>query len=127
MTNESFFHLSSEEKIRKFKNALNEMSDNCLTEEEIKIIMLNISRDKQYVIRTYFNPMDFLTILSVSDSFESKTLIGSVLAGVPETSISMFNTANTAAVITKNNVNGKTLHYVHVYIPLSRGKRRKII
>lgn len=125
MTNECFFHLSDEEKTRKFKGALNDMSDNCLTEEEVKIIMLNISRDKQYVIRTYSNPLDFLGTLSVSDSYDSKTLIGSALAGVPEASLSMFNPENTAAVITKNNVNGKVLHIIHVYIPLSRGERRK--
>lgn len=127
MTNECFFQLSDEGKARKFKNALSELSDNCLTDEEIRIITSNISRDMQYVIRAYFNPEDFLAILAVSDSYESKTLIGSALAGVPANTLSMFNTANTAAVITKNKTDGKNIYYIHVYIPSSRGKRRNLI
>ena len=80
MTNENFVLMTDEEKNLKLKNALLEKSDNCLTEEELKIIMVHISLNKQYVIRTYNEPMSFLTTLASSDGHDSQTLLGSAIA-----------------------------------------------
>ncbi len=127
MTNENFVLLTNEEKNAKLRNALLEKSDNCLTEEELKIIMVHISLNKQYVIRTYNEPMSFLTTLASSNSHESQTLLGSALAGALGMSMAMFDDANSAAVITKSNRDGKSVYVIHVYIPLSRTQRRNTI
>lgn len=127
MTNENFVLMTDEEKNLKLKNALLEKSDNCLTEEELKIIMVHISLNKQYVIRTYNEPMSFLTTLASSDSHDSQTLLGSALAGALGMSMAMFDDANSAAVITKSNRDGKSVYVIHVYIPLSRTQRRNAI
>lgn len=127
MTNENFVLMTDEEKNLKLKNALLEKSDNCLTEEELKIIMVHISLNKQYVIRTYNEPMSFLTTLASSDSHDSQTLLGSALAGALGMSMAMFDDANSAAVITKSDRDGKSVYVIHVYIPLSRTQRRNAI
>ncbi len=127
MTNENFVLLTDEEKNVKLKKALLEKSDNCLTEEELRIIMVHISLNRQYAIRTYHEPMSFLTTLASSDSHESQTLLGSALAGALGMSMSMFDDANSAAVITKSNRDGKSMYVIHVYIPLSRIQRRNVI
>lgn len=127
MTNENFLLLTDEEKNEKLRNALLEKSDNCLTEEEIKIIMVHISLNRQYAIRIYHEPMSFLTSLASSDSHESQTLLGSALAGALGISMAMFDDANSAAVITKSSRDGKSVYIIHVYIPLSRTQRRNAI
>lgn len=127
MTNENFVLMTDEEKNLKLKNALLEKSDNCLTEEELKIIMVHISLNKQYVIKTYNEPMSFLTTLASSDSHDSQTLLGSALAGALGMSMAMFDDANSAAVITKSDRDGKSVYVIHVYIPLSRTQRRNAI
>lgn len=127
MTNENFVLLTDEEKNVKLKNALLEKSNNCLTEDELKIIMVHISLNKQYIIRTYHEPMSFLTTLASSDSHESQTLLGSALAGALGMSMAMFDDANSAAVITKSDRDGKSVYVIHVYIPLSRIQRRNAI
>ena len=127
MTNENFVLMTDEEKNLKLKNALLEKSDNCLTEEELKIIMVHISLNKQYVIRTYNEPMSFLTTLASSDGHDSQTLLGSAFAGALGMSMAMFDDANSAAVITKSNRDGKSVYVIHVYIPLSRTQRRNAI
>lgn len=127
MTNENFVLLTDEEKNEKLRNALLEKSDNCLTEEELKIIMVHISLNRQYIIRTYHEPMSFLAALASSDSHESQTLLGSALAGALGMSMAMFDDANSAAVITKSDRDGKIVYVIHVYIPLSRIQRRNAI
>lgn len=120
MTNEKFLLMTDEEKNVKFRNALLEKSDNCLTEEEIATIISHTSLNRQYIVRTYREPMNFLTALAVSDSHDSQTLFGSALAGAIGMSMYMFNDAKSAAVITKTNKDGKPVCVIHVYIPLSR-------
>ena len=120
MTNENFVLLSDEEKNEKLRNALLEKSDNCLTEEELKIIMVHTSLNKQYIISTYHEPMSFLATLATSESHESQTIIGSALAGALELSMSVFDEANSAAVITKSSRDGKNVYVILIYIPLSR-------
>ena len=127
MTNENFVLLSDEEKNVKLRNALSEKSATCLTEEELKIILVHTSLNKQYIIRTYHEPMSFLTTLASSDSHDSQTLLGSAIAGALGMSMAMFDEANSAAVITKSNRDGKSVYVIHVYIPLSRIQRRNAI
>ena len=127
MTNENFVLLTDEEKNAKLRNALCEKTDNCLTEEEIKIILIHLSLNRQYAIRTYREPLSFLATLASSDSYDSQTLLGSVLAGNHDMSMNMFDHSNSAAVITRSNRDGKSVYVIHVYIPLSRIQRRNVI
>lgn len=123
MTNESFILLSDEEKNRKLKTVLKRATKDCLTEEELKIIMIHISINRQYTIRIYTEPLKFLTVLAALDTCESSTLLGSVIAGAFDVSMTMFVEENAAAVITKSSQGGNWIYYIHIYIPPSRTQR----
>ena len=119
MTNETFLLMSDEEKSRKFKTALKNRTNNLLTDEEINIIMFNIPLKKQYVIRVYNDPIEFQSNLTLSESYGSKTLLGSMVAGANEEIRSLFSDSKTAAIITKKN-SAQEIYCIHIYIPLCK-------
>ncbi len=119
MTNETFLLMSDEEKSRKFKTALKNRTNNLLTDEEINIIMFNIPLKKQYVIRVYNDPIEFQSNLMLSESYGSKTLLGSMVAGANEEIRSLFSDSKTAAIITKKN-SAQEIYCIHIYIPLCK-------
>ncbi len=119
MTNETFLLMSDEEKSRKFKTALKNRTNNQLTDEEINIIMFNIPLKKQYVIRVYNDPIEFQSNLMLSESYGSKTLLGSMVAGANEEIRSLFSDSKTAAIITKKN-SAQEIYCIHIYIPLCK-------
>lgn len=119
MTNETFLLMSDEEKSRKFKTALKNRTNNLLTDEEINIIMFNIPLKKQYVIRVYNDPIEFQSNLMLSESYGSKTLLGSMVAGANEEIRSLFSDSKTAAIITKKNL-AQEIYCIHIYIPLCK-------
>ena len=119
MTNETFLLMSDEEKSRKFKTALKNRTNNLLTDEEINIIMFNIPLKKQYVIRVYDDPIEFQSNLMLSESYGSKTLLGSMVAGANEEIRSLFSDSKTAAIITKKN-SAQEIYCIHIYIPLCK-------
>lgn len=120
MTNETFILLSDEKKNKKLRTILKNKSNNCLTNSEINIIMSYISLNKQYTIRIYMDPIQFLSAISISDNKESRTLLGSAIAGTPELSTSMFIKQNTAVILTRSEHDGDVMHYIHIYIPESQ-------
>ena len=117
MTNETFLLMSDEEKRRKFKTALKNITNNLLTEEEISIIMFNIPLKKQYVIRVYNDPVEFQSNLMLSESYDSKTLLGSMVAGANDEIRSLFSDSKTAAILTKKD-SAQEIYCIHIYIPL---------
>lgn len=119
MTNETFLLMSDEEKSRKFKTTLKNRTNNLLTDEEINIIMFNIPLKKQYVIRVYNDPIEFQSNLMLSESYGSKTLLGSMVAGANEEIRSLFSDSKTAAIITKKN-SAQEIYCIHIYIPLCK-------
>ena len=119
MTNETFLLMSDEEKSRKFKTALKNRTNNQLTDEEINIIMFSIPLKKQYVIRVYNDPIEFQSNLMLSESYGSKTLLGSMVAGANEEIRSLFSDSKTAAIITKKN-SAQEIYCIHIYIPLCK-------
>ena len=119
MTNETFLLMSDEEKSRKFKTTLKNRTNNLLTDEEINIIMFNIPLKKQYVIRVYNDPIEFQSNLMLSESYGSKTLLGSMVAGANEEIRGLFSDSKTAAIITKKN-SAQEIYCIHIYIPLCK-------
>ena len=119
MTNETFLLMSDEEKNRKFKTALKNRTKNMLTEEELNIIMFNVPLKKQYAIRVYNDPIEFQSNLMLSESYGSKTLLGSMVAGANEEIRSLFSDSKTAAIITKKN-SAQEIYCIHIYIPLCK-------
>ena len=103
----------------KFITALKNKTNNLLTEEEINIIMLNLPLRKQYLIRVYNNPVEFQSILMLSESYDSKTLLGSMIAGANEEICSLFNDSKTSAILTKKN-SVQEIYCIHIYIPLCK-------
>ena len=65
MTNEEFRLLSPEEKKSKFKAVLKAKTSNCLTEEEIKSILLMVSPERQYNVFVYSDATEFTGKLTV--------------------------------------------------------------
>lgn len=126
MTNETFILLSNEEKSKKLKTVLKNKSRSCLTDDEINIIMVHIKLNRQYTIRIYTKPAEFLAMLSVSSSCESCTVLGGAVAGATEVSLTMFTETNTAAVIAKSVQDGNELYFIHIYIPSSRLQRSDV-
>ena len=126
MTNETFILLSDEEKNVKLKTVLKNKSRNCLTDEEISIIMVHVKLNRQYTIRTYTNPAKFLAVLAVSSPCDCCTVIGSAVAGAAEVSMTMFTETNTAAVIAKSVQDGNEMYFIHIYIPSSRLQRSDV-
>ena len=90
-----------------------------LTDDEISIIMFNIPLKKQYVIRVYNDPVEFQSNLMLSESYDSKTLLGSMIAGGNEEICNLFNDSKTAAIITRIEPD-KDLYCIHIYIPLCK-------
>lgn len=119
MTNETFLLMSDEEKNRKFKTALKNRTKNLLTEEEINIIMFNIPLKKQYVIRVYNDPIEFRSKLMLSDSYGSKTLLGSMIAGANDEVCRLFSDSKTAAIVTQKD-SSQEVYCIHIYIPLCK-------
>lgn len=119
MTNETFLLMSDEEKNRKFKTALKNRTNNLLTEEEINIIMFNIPLKKQYVIRVYNDPVEFRSKLMLCDSYGSKTLLGSMIAGANDEVCRLFSDSKTAAIITQKD-STQEVYCIHIYIPLCK-------
>ena len=119
MTNETFLLMSDEEKNKKFKTALKNRTKNMLTEEEINIIMFNVPLKKQYAIRVYNDPIEFQSNLILSESYGSKTLLGSMVAGANEEIRSLFSDSKTAVIITKKN-SAQEIYCIHIYIPLCK-------
>lgn len=126
MTNESFILLSDEEKNVKLKTVLKNKSRDCLTDEEIGIIMVHVQLNRQYTIRIYTKPAEFLAVLSVSNACGACTVLGSAVAGSAEVSMAMFTETHTAAVIAKSVQDGNELYSIHIYIPSSRLQRSDV-
>lgn len=126
MTNETFVLLSDEEKNKKLKTVLKNKSRNCLTDDEINIIMIHIKLNRQYTIRIYTKPTEFLAVLAVSSPCESCTVLGSAVAGAAEVSLTMFTETNIAAVIAKSARDGNELYCINIYIPSSRLQRSDV-
>lgn len=119
MTNETFLLMSEEEKNKKFKTALKNRTKNLLTEEEINIIMFNIPLKKQYIIRVYNDPIEFRSKLMLSDSYGSKTLLGSMIAGANDEVCRLFSDSKTAAIVTQKD-SSQEVYCIHIYIPLCK-------
>lgn len=120
MTNETFILLSDEEKNKKLRTILKNKSNNCLTNDEIDMIMSYISLNRQYTIRIYMDPIQFLSAIAIADSKESRTLLGSAIAGTPAQSASTFIKQNTAVILTRSEHYENVMYYIHIYIPESQ-------
>lgn len=119
MTNETFLLMSDEEKNRKFKTVLKTKTGNLLTDEELNIIISNIPLKKQFAVRIYNDPVEFQTRLMLSDGSDSKTILGSMIAGADNSICRLFDFGKAAAVITKDN-SSQGVNSIHIYIPLCK-------
>ena len=124
MTNETFLLMSEEEKSKKFKGVLKSKTDNCLTDDEMRIIICNLLTNTQYTVRTYKDGYEFLGIIALSNARNSRTLLGSVVPGASPESNMFFNAEHTAAVITKKHINDSDEYCIHIYLPPQRVQRR---
>lgn len=115
MNNENFLLMTDGEKNEKLTNALSEKTDNSLTEEEVRIILDNISLNRQYLIKPYPDAVSFLEALALSDHRDCQILFGNRL----EAPFIMFDETHSAAVITKTKRDGKVTDVIYLYVPQS--------
>ena len=112
MTNEVFSLLSEEEKQTKFKAVLRNKTQGLLTSDELEMLISDVPLGKQYEIRIYNNPYEFMNCLTLADSRYSRIIFGGIIAGCPGISEITFNAMRVAAFLTV-----KETDIVHIYIP----------
>ena len=113
MNNENFLLMTDGEKNEKLTNALSEKTDNSLTEEEVRIILDNISLNRQYLIKPYSDAACFLEALALSDHRDCQIFFGNRL----QAPFITFDDSHSAAVITKIKRDGKITDVIYLYVP----------
>lgn len=116
MTNEEFRLLSSEEKKSKFKAVLKTKTSNCLTEEEIKSILLMISPERQYNVFVYSDATEFTSKLTVKKPQMGLIVFGHVLVGSTELPGRLFSSDHAAAIMLKT-ADDEATRQLHIFIP----------
>lgn len=116
MTNEEFRLLSPEEKQAKFKAVLKIKTKDCLSEDEIRSILLMISPKRQYSVLVYTDTAAFSRILTVKKPRVGRTVFGQVLVGTADLPGRLFSTDRAAAVMLRT-AGDEDSRQLHIYIP----------
>lgn len=116
MTNEEFRLLSPEEKKSKFKAVLKTKTSNCLTEEEIKSILLMVAPERQYNVFVYSDATEFIGKLTIKKPQMGLTVFGHVLVGNSELPGRLFSTDHAAAIMLKA-AGDEAARQLHIFIP----------
>ena len=116
MTNEEFRLLSPEEKKSKFKAVLKTKTNNRLTEEEMRSVLLTVSPKRQYNVFVYSDADEFSDKLSVKKPQIGRTVFGHVLVGTAELPGKLFSTSHAAAIMLRT-VGDEATRQLHIFIP----------
>lgn len=116
MTNEEFRLLSPEEKQAKFKAVLKVKTKECLTEDEIRSILLMVSPKRQYSVFVYSDADEFSGILTLKKPRVGRTVFGQVLVGTADLPGRLFSTDRAAAVMLRTTEDD-VARELHIYIP----------
>ena len=116
MINEEFRLLSDEEKETKFKAVLKIKTKDCLSEDEIRSILLMISPKQQYSVWVYSDVAEFTRILTVKKPQVGRTVFGQVLVGTADLPGRLYS-ADRAAAIMIRTTGDEVARQLHIYIP----------
>ena len=117
MRNQEFCLLTEADRNLKFRSILNTRTDGCLTDEELRSILLCASPGKQLCIHVYRDSVEFRQVLQLQDGVRSKTVFGQVLASHGATPGELYNHAQSAAIILTNQADESMCNELHIYIP----------
>lgn len=118
MTNETFKLLTEYEKQTKFRAILNTKTNGCLTEGEMRDILLSISLHKQYSIIVCQDSEVFTSRLTLADNWHGHTVFGQALLGRIERPGRLFRIDQAAAVMLCDAADAARMLYI--YIPENR-------
>ena len=117
MRNQAFCLLTETDRNLKFRAILNTRTDGCLTDDELRSVLLCISPTKQYRICVHRDSGAFRQVLQLRDGFRGKTVFGQALAGHGATPGELYDHAQSAAIILTNQADENTANELHIYLP----------
>ena len=117
MRNQAFCLLTETDRNLKFRAILNTRTDGCLTDDELRSVLLCISPTKQYRICVHRDSGAFRQVLQLRDGFRGKTVFGQVLASHGATPGELYDRAQSAAIILTNQADENTANELHIYLP----------
>lgn len=117
MRNQAFCLLTETDRNLKFRAILNTRTDGCLTDDELRSVLLCISPTKQYRICVHRDSGAFRQVLQLRDGFRGKTVFGQALASHGNTPGELYDHAQSAAIILTNQADENTANELHIYLP----------
>ena len=117
MRNQAFCLLTETDRNLKFRAILNTRTDGCLTDDELRSVLLCISPTKQYRIRVHRDSGAFRQVLQLRDGFRGKTVFGQALASHGTIPGELYDRAQPAAIILTNQADDNTANELHIYLP----------
>lgn len=102
MTNEKFRLLTEAEKQTKLRAVLKTKTKDCLSEDEIRNILLMVLPQRQYSVFVYSDAAEFSSILTVKKPRVGRTVFGQVLVGTADLPGRLFDAEHAAAVMLQN-------------------------
>lgn len=117
MRNQAFCLLTETDRNLKFRAILNTRTDGCLTDDELRSILLCVSPAKQYRICVYRDSGTFRQVLQLRDGFRGKTVFGQALASHGTIPGELYDRAQPAAIILTNQADENTASELHIYLP----------
>ena len=117
MRNQAFCLLTETDRNLKFRAILNTRTDGCLTDDELRSVLLCISPTKQYRICVHRDSGAFRQVLQLRDGFRGKTVFGQALARHGTTPGELYDRAQSAAIILTNQADENTANELHIYLP----------
>lgn len=120
MTNETFELLTEDEKQTKLRAVLNAKTNGCLTEGELRDILLAVSLHKQYNVIVCRDSKVFTSRLTLADNWRGRTVFGQALIGRTEYPGQLFCMDEAAAVMLYDTADVNGTRMLYIYIPLDR-------
>lgn len=124
MYNEDFAMLSEENRQAKLRDALNHKTCNCLTEQELRDIIISTPIKRQYRIHVYFSEDIFKSKLTLQSEMCGCTILGQVMTGTPENPGELYCADCAAAILTRQIANPEGANELHIFIPSVRLEKR---
>lgn len=120
MTNETFKLLTENEKQTKFRAVLNAKTNGCLTEGELRDILLAVSLHKQYSVIVCQDSKVFASRLTLADNWRGRTVFGQALLGRTDYPGQLFRMDEAAAVMLFDTTDTDEMRMLYIYIPSDR-------
>ena len=120
MRNGLFKLLTEEEKNTKFKAILNTRTGGCLSEEELRRILLAVMVDRQYQICVHVDETQYQKDLQLDDGLRGKTIFGQALSSYGKREGRLYNVSAPAVVLVHNTDESDSIYRLLIYIPPER-------